>query len=300
MILIFSQNDDYSTNEIIKWLISYKKPYIRVHEDEVFDVRILKKRILLKSDRNDFYIDEIDSVWYRRGGLKLLRLEYMNASINTHMMETQHWIADYIIKTLESKKHINKISSSIINKLVVLEIAEKVGLQVPQYYLSDNTDDVVLNKTIIKSIAGNAILYNFEKETDAAIYTSIVSVKEKEPFFITFFQEYIEKDFEIRTFYLNGKCWSTAIISQNDKKTQIDHRHYNHSKPNRNVPYNLPNILEEKIKILMEKLDLNCGSIDLLKKGEEFYFLEINPIGQFTGHSNICNYNLENIIADYL
>ena len=300
MILIFSQNDDYSTNEVIKWLISFKKPYIRVQEDEVFDVRILKKRILLKSDRNEFYIDEIDSVWYRRGGLKFLRLEYMNASINSHMLETQHWIADYIIKTLESKKHVNKISSSLVNKLVVLEIAEKAGLQVPQYYLSDNTDDVVLNKTIIKSIAGNAILYKFEKEKDAAIYTNVVSIKEKEPFFITFFQEYIEKDFEIRTFYLNGKCWSTAIISQNDKITKIDHRHYNYSKPNRNIPYNLPNALEKKIKVLMEKLDLNCGSIDFLKKGKDFYFLEINPIGQFTGYSTICNYNLENIIANYL
>ncbi|WHF51920.1 grasp-with-spasm system ATP-grasp peptide maturase [Chryseobacterium gotjawalense] len=216
------------------------------------------------------------------------------------MMETQHWIVDYVIKTLETKKHVNKISSSAVNKLVVLETAKKVGLQVPNYYLSDNTDDVVLNKTIIKSIAGNAILQKFEKETDAAIYTSVVRIKEKEPFFITFFQEYIDKDFEIRTFYLNGKCWSTAIISQNDKKTRIDHRHYNHLKPNRNVPYNLPNEVEKKIKVLMEILDLNCGSIDFLKKGEDFYFLEINPIGQFTGHSAICNYNLENIIANYL
>ncbi|WHF51923.1 hypothetical protein QGN23_01275 [Chryseobacterium gotjawalense] len=86
MILIFSKNDDYTTNEIIKWLILYEKPYLRVHEDEIFDVRIHKRRILLKSDRNEFFIDEIDSVWYRRGGLKFLRLEYKNASINTHIV----------------------------------------------------------------------------------------------------------------------------------------------------------------------------------------------------------------------
>jgi glutathione synthase/RimK-type ligase-like ATP-grasp enzyme len=32
---------------------------------------------------------------------------------------------------------------------------------------------------------------------------------------------------------------------------------------------------------LMKLLDLNCGSIDFIKSGDKFYFLEINPTGQF-------------------
>ncbi|SQB45601.1 ATP-GRASP peptide maturase, grasp-with-spasm system [Chryseobacterium jejuense] len=50
----------------------------------------------------------------------------------------------------------------------------------------------------------------------------------------------------------------------------------------------------------MQSLDLNCGSLDLLKSGDKYYFLEVNPIGQFLGLSLICNYSLEKEIACYL
>ncbi|MNY66445.1 hypothetical protein D3C86_2038720 [compost metagenome] len=50
----------------------------------------------------------------------------------------------------------------------------------------------------------------------------------------------------------------------------------------------------------MQALDLNSGSLDFIKSGDKFYFLEINAIGQFLGMSNACNYGLEREIATYL
>jgi glutathione synthase/RimK-type ligase-like ATP-grasp enzyme len=64
--------------------------------------------------------------------------------------------------------------------------------------------------------------------------------------------------------------------------------------------YKLPKEVEQKISILMNKLDLNCGSLDFIKSGNNFYFLEINPIGQFLGLSYKTNSNLEKKIAEYL
>ncbi|WP_263602910.1 hypothetical protein [Chryseobacterium sp. PET-29] len=71
MILIISENNERTTNEVIRWLISFGKKFIRVHEDEIFTIRIKEKRIYIESNRNCFFIDEITHVWYRRGGLKL-------------------------------------------------------------------------------------------------------------------------------------------------------------------------------------------------------------------------------------
>ncbi|MDR6465924.1 grasp-with-spasm system ATP-grasp peptide maturase [Chryseobacterium sediminis] len=300
MILIISQNNEITTTEVIKWLLKLDKSFIRVHEDEVFDIKIQEKRIYLESPRNCFFIDEITSVWYRRGGLKFNRLHYKNEAINLNMNEYQHWLEDYIIKVLESKKHINKQSNSDINKLLVLEAAQKVGLDVPSHFLADTTDDVTLNKTIIKTIGGNPRMENILKDSSGMMYTTIVQENEDENFFITFFQENIEKDFEIRSFYLNGKIWSTAIFSQNDNQTKIDFRKYNDEKPNRKVPYNLPKNIEQKIHQLMQSLDLNSGSLDFIKNDGKYYFLEVNPVGQFLGISVICNYLLEKEIADYL
>ncbi|MFZ4931080.1 grasp-with-spasm system ATP-grasp peptide maturase [Chryseobacterium sp. Mn2064] len=301
MILIISNNNERTTLKVIQWLLDMKKDFIRIHEDEVFEIKTENKQVFLKSDRSSFFLDDITSVWYRRGRLKIKRLKYDNASVNAHMNEVQHWLEDYVRKTLESKKHINKESNSDINKLLVLEQAKKAGLEVPEYFLADNTEQVSLHKTIIKTIGGNPILDDIDTDLNGIMYTTTIHHKEKTDFFITFFQEQIDKEFEIRTFYLNGKCYSMAIFSQNDKQTKTDFRKYNFKKPNRNIPYILPSHIEEKIDVLMRTLDLNCGSLDFIKcKEGKFFFLEVNTIGQFLGLSNICNYSLDKEIAEYL
>lgn len=300
MILIISQNNEITTTEVIKELIAMGKKFLRVHEDEVFEIKTLNKRILLESNRNSFYLDEIESVWYRRGRLAFKRLKYKKRCINLNMNETQYLLEDYVKKILESKRHINKYTNSDVNKLIVLDKAKEIGFDVPEYFLAEDTDDVEIEKTIVKTLNGNVILDEIKKNSGGFMYTSIVNEHEDGNFFITFFQEKIEKDFEVRTFYLNGCCWSMAIFSQNDEQTKVDFRKYNDIKPNRNVPYHLPSHLEEKIHQLMQSLDLNSGSLDFIKKGNKHYFLEINPIGQFTGMSDTCNYSLEQKIAEYL
>lgn len=300
MILIISKNNEITTTTVIMWLIAMKKEFIRIHENEVFEIKTAEKRILLKSTRNQFFLDEITAVWYRRGNIAFDTLKYENQAINRYMFEVQHWLTDYVIKSLEGKKHINKESNSHVNKLLVLEKAKKVGLDVPPYFLAEDMKDVIINQTIVKPISGTPIIDMVHENQNGIMYTSVIEQKKESNFFISFFQDKIEKDFEIRSFYLNGKIYSTAIISQNDERTKIDHRRYNSKIPNRNVRYNLPLEVEQKITVLMQALDLNSGSLDFIKSGDKFYFLEINAIGQFLGMSNACNYGLEREIATYL
>jgi len=50
----------------------------------------------------------------------------------------------------------------------------------------------------------------------------------------------------------------------------------------------------------MTELGLTSGSLDFIKNGEKFYFLEVNAIGQFGNVSFHCNYNLDYEIAKSL
>jgi ATP-GRASP peptide maturase of grasp-with-spasm system len=300
MILILSKKNEITTNEVTKWLVSMKKKFIRVNEDEIFEISVIKKQIQLASNRNQFFLNDITSVWYRKGELRFENLTFENKAINQHMSEVQYWLQDFVLKTLENKKTINKQSNASVNKLLVLQKAKDIGLKVPEYFLATNTNDVVLNKTITKSISEDLYLSNIFENTDALSYTKVVQKLNKNNFYPSFFQEKIEKDFEIRSFYLNGKIWSIAIFSQNSEQTKVDYRNYNKVKPNRNISYNLPKNIEEKINLLMKSFDLNCGSLDFMKNGNDFYFLEINPVGQFIGLSQQCNYNLDKEIANYL
>ncbi len=120
-------------------------------------------------------------------------------------------------------------------------------------------------------------------------------------FFPSLFQVYVEKDVELRVFYLEEKFYTMAIFSQLDKQTKIDFRNYNDENPNRNVPYLLPKEIKKKLKKLMKKLNLNTGSIDLIKTpNKKYVFLEVNPTGQFGFVSKPCNYYLEDEIAKKL
>ena len=115
------------------------------------------------------------------------------------------------------------------------------------------------------------------------------------------FQQYIPKKYEIRSFYLKGQFRSMAIFSQQNEKTKLDFRNYDQERPNRNVPYNLPKSLEQKLHKLMLKLDINCGSMDIIvTPDDQYYFLEVNPFGQFQWLSKGCNYFLERMIAKNL
>ncbi len=127
----------------------------------------------------------------------------------------------------------------------------------------------------------------------------IESFPEKFP--LTLFQEQIDKILELRVFYLKGKMWTSAILSQQQENTLVDCRNYDIEKMNRVIPYTLPKDIEAKINSFMKIISMDTGSIDILVSNKnEYYFLEVNPGGQFTGYSEICNYNLEMKIAKHL
>lgn len=54
--------------------------------------------------------------------------------------------------------------------------------------------------------------------------------------------------------------------------------------------------------MLMTKLNLNTGSIDILKSSNDgkYYFLEVNPSAQFGMTAFPCNYPLHKIVAHSL
>ena len=195
MVLIFSEKNDQTTNKVIQWLLYYNKAFIRINDDEIFEIQVENRRLKLVSRSNCFFIDEITSVWFRRGGLKIKYLEYDNAGLNDYMFETQFWIKDYILYKLEQVKTINKESKSTVNKLIVLEYAEKIGLSVPQYFLSNSTDGLEMGDFVTKTINGNGTV-DISDNVSGWSYTTVLDQNLDFTFYPTLFQNLIEKKFE--------------------------------------------------------------------------------------------------------
>lgn len=321
MILIISSQHDQNVNEVIDWLDLYKKKYVRIYEETVIKLSYLS----LDNNNVDFELEcednfisfkikysNISSVWYRWGkfkinvpsidiALKEVLIEYFNGEVK---------VVNYFIhKLLKLKRHINSYLDNNVSKLDMLLCAIKHNLIIPNTLISSDLSKLKFfykhNKGGVISKAIEYSYINPEEGIDIGGYTSLVLDKNfkiaNNFVFPSLLQKCIEKKFEVRTFYLNGDFYSTAIFSQNDTQTKIDFRNYNFDKMNRVVPYKLPYNIEEKLSNFCKELQINCGSFDIVVDiNMEYIFLEINPIGQFQQVSKPCNYNLHYKIAQYL
>jgi ATP-GRASP peptide maturase of grasp-with-spasm system len=308
MILIISINNDYSTTSVIEWLNFFNKKFIRINDGDEILLSFTGDEIVFNVNNICFNLSEIKSCWYRRGSLNL-KFNINNKIKQFHEFNTFEAIKveQYIYYILGSLRTINNYSDSNVNKLIISDIARKLKIKTPDDYLINSKkelkklDNKHIQGFITKSICGNpAIKFN---NFTLINFTQKINLEdiETDNFALSLVQNYIEKKYELRIFYLDKSFYTMAIFSQSDSQTSVDFRNYNKIKPNRTVPYNLPLSEEQKIINLMDKLNLNCGSIDMIvDKNNEYVFLEVNPIGQFGMVSNPCNYNLNKVIAEYL
>jgi ATP-GRASP peptide maturase of grasp-with-spasm system len=204
---------------------------------------------------------------------------------------------------MKEKPHIGTFHTRAVNKLKVLYEAAKLGIEIPETLVTAKKKLVLEYSS--KNIISKSIYEGFKckiKNGNYTLYTEkVVKRNLKATFFPTLFQSTIEKEADIRSFYLDGKFYSMAIRSQSAEQTETDFRKYLKDIQNRSFSFKLPTEIEDKLHQLMLKIGLNTGSIDIIfTKDGRFVFLEVNPVGQFGMTSIPCNYYLEKAIAEKL
>jgi ATP-GRASP peptide maturase of grasp-with-spasm system len=321
-IIILTDPHDISTDQVINWIDYWKQTYLRINSGDLFD-EFCKFKIndSMENQLNHYVtirgykvnLSQVKSVWYRRSILDSINEVYSDD------LEVHNQIKSFVIyelrygtfmfyRLLEDAYWINKPWNSNNDKLYTLLVAKRIGIKVPETIVTNNREEVKQflkkNKSIIIKPIYNVepIIYQEEAYvtfTKMFFYEDLEKLKDR--FFPTLFQEKIEKYLDIRVFYLDGLFYSMAIFSQLDSQTKLDFRKYNSDKPNRMVPFKLPKNIEIKLNKLMNYMKLNSGSIDMImNENNDYYFLEVNPVGQFGMVSINCNYFLEKLIAKHL
>lgn len=329
MILILSHEHlDEPTNCIIDWLLYHNANFKRLNGSDFSFASNLKIDLVENTIRDNngqiLSPSDISVVWYRRWVAPLEKKTYFEnflkkgftndetlliETYNKYLQQESTIYTNGIFSIFKDKFWIPKPSKARgnINKLDVLLRAKDTGLKIPNTIVTSSKEDVIefleSNGSIITKPIYEANTFRY-KEIEKPLLTAEVTnedIKEfPETFFPSLFQNNIKKEFEIRTFIHRNKIYSMAMFSQNDKQTSVDFRNYNIEKPNRYVPFILPSEIETKLLNLLEDLELNTGSIDLIYDGSNYIFLEINPVGQFGMVSLNCNYHLEKMIAEDL
>lgn len=324
MVVIMSNRYETTTDYVIDWIKHYDTNYLRLNtEDEIHlnDIELNSeegfKRFELSVNGKIYDLTNTTAFWYRKGEPKIsyelpqdTNLDsYILEEIKHHLEMESNKLNQLLYYYLKTKRSLCSFYGARVNKLIILSLASQVGLDIPSSFITTKKKSIEQKINQKSEIVTKGIWENFylqKKQEFYQTYTEAVRLnnldKMENRFFPSLIQENIEKKYELRVFFINNKLFSTAILSQNNPKTQQDFRKYDDENPNRVVPYKIPKIIEKKIVALMNLVKLNTGSIDLMvTKDNRYIFLEVNPVGQFIGMvEHPCNFLICKEIAAYL
>ncbi len=114
------------------------------------------------------------------------------------------------------------------------------------------------------------------------------------------FQTYINKEYELRITALEHKVVGIAIHSQDSAQSRLDYRRYDFD----NVRYNhieLPDFVTSFCTAMLKHYGLLFGEFDFIyTKDSKYFFLELNPNGQWLWLELKSKYPLSKDVADNL
>ena len=302
-VLLISNRFDFSTDFIAVELANQDVDFIRINRDELKDYSIefdpIKPEFKAQCKDYSFTISTVHlkSIYYRAPTF-LRDIFQENLSEEEQLIRTQ-WAA--FVRSLcvfENVKWLNNPTD--IYKAEIkpyqLFIANKLGIKIPKTIVSNVTLNSGFKYQAIKSI-DTAIVRNGDNES--FVYTEIYKENELEevkytsPFFI---QQGLVPKIDIRVTVVENKAIAIKITS--DKEIDEDWRRYKNELTY--TFFELPKTVHDFCINYTRKLNLNFSAIDLVLHDNEYYFIEINPTGEWSWLQKKTGYNFDKLIVESL
>lgn len=317
MILVLTtEAGDFSHLRFVDWLNYYNADYFILTGESIFTGR--NKLTLIDNQLfiNDINLTKEVNVVFNCRWLTTIELpkisedKILNNDIKINLSREINELLDFLNINLYNALWIPNLKSTMVNKLAVLETAKNIGIDIP-YYLVTNQKYKLLDflqkhkQVITKAISNFKKLSTSDNILINPIYTKIVAsdLAERLPdtFFMSMFQQYIPKEKEYRVLFFNDQFYTAELLTQENDFSTIDSRKVDKKDSDiRIIKSDLPNEVKTKLDLLMHKLNLNIGCIDLIKYQNRYYFLEVNPVGQIEGYSTRANLNFEKQVVEFM
>lgn len=315
-ILIITNRDDYTADFLIVKLKQVKVPYWRFNTEDYPQNVVLKWRFdgnayegCFIHPRGKVEFDEIKSIWFRRPVLPVPSTDISDIPAKEFCIAESSEFLEGLWKYLDCfwvsrPDNIRKAE----NKLYQLKIASDIGFRTPKTIITNNPDDLLF---FYESCDGNIINKPLRRgrleysDGIRLIYSNRVTREQIDKrYFVkyspTFFQEYIPKEFELRITVIGKEVFPVAIHSQEDTLTIDDWRRDQAGKL-KYSKYNLPVDIENYCCELLKSFDLQFGAIDMIVTPEgRYYFLEINPNGQWAWIEEVTSLPLAEALLNLL
>lgn len=309
-VLILGSKYDLTCDYIIAQLRTMKQPYFRLNSEDLPDFEIALEpvhgvlRIHHDNVSTTLRANEIKSVLYRR---PVFLRDYYDAELNAEeKFKRQHW-AVFLrnLMVLDECLWINHPASiyHAEHKGVQLRIAKKIGFLVPETIFTNNqrfiSKKIHPSGTIVLKGIDTVIFREGNQESFG--FTQFVTKKniisEELGTAPAIFQQPILHKTDIRVTVIENVVYAVAILT-NSSPIEEDWR--THKGSAAFVSHILPKSITRKCLRLVKELNLIFGAIDLVLSDGKYYFLEINPTGEWAWLVDSANLPIDRAFAQCL
>lgn len=314
MVLIFTDRFDVHADVVIEKLKAENVPYYRFN----LDVQSLKKSYVsfrngnwtIKSESGEISTSQVSCVWFRKAFMEL-SLEEREITDAGFKIWRKEWNSTLlgIQNSLKKLPCLNPLRKAFKgeNKFYQMDVAQEVGFEMPETLVSNSKADILdfvrnHKKSIFKMM--NQDLYNIDGEYKS-LYSNVISASDVDKFRDDeenplVFQEYVEKQFEVRYTVVEENHFVCKIDSQASKRANEDWRRYDLS----HTPHSIiepPADVKEKVIRMMEILGLEYGALDfIVTPRNKWIFLEINCTGQYLWIEELTGLQISSAITSWL
>lgn len=310
MILCITHSRDfYNIDLFFEYLTSKNIPYFRLNSDKLNHaqkISISQNSFELTDESgNRLKSEDVKSVWHRKSW-RIDTPEELDEEYKKIFIQEYSTLRYNLFTSLERVPWINplEIENKIDgNKMLQLNIAENNGLIVPETLFSNDAEAITaffythcnrkmvakLHGVISKSMGGENFLSTHIIDED-----SLENIADIE-YCPMIFQPYIEKEYELRIVYLDGEFFTGKINNSENTDWRIAKGNYFWS------DYDLPENIKSGLTGMMKEMGLYLGAIDMIRgKDGKYYFLEVNPQGEWGMLQKDLNFPIAQRIADNL
>ncbi len=302
-VLLISNRFDFSTDFVAVELDKQQISYLRINRDELKDYSIefnpIVPEVVGEYEGYTFTLSDkfLKSIYYRAP--TFLRDIFQEGLTEDEQLIRTQWAA--FVRSLcvfENAKWLNNPTD--IYKAEIkpyqLYLANKLGMKVPKSIISNKTLDIGFEVVAIKSI-DTAIVSKGEEE--GFVYTEIYNRNElkEEKYTSPFFnQQGLVPKIDLRVTVVESNLVAIKIYSE--ENIDEDWRRFK-DKLNYSI-IELPQEINDFCINYVKELNLKFGAIDLIFHENEYYFIEINPTGEWSWLQQNTGFRFDELIVNSL
>ncbi len=227
-------------------------------------------------------LDRVGTVWWRRPLPYVLEPD-LEASVASFVLTECHEAISGMWHTLDATWVNPPMSDEVAaHKPLQLARAQDLGLRVPRTLITNDpaaargfVDELGPGRTVYKTFVASEENWRetrLVRPEELALLDSVHLAP-------VIFQEYVEAEADLRVTALGEELWAAEIVAT-DSSYPVDYRMDMGAA--RFAPTTLPDHVAEKLLLLMKRLDIVYGAIDLRRTAAgEYVFLEVNPAGEW-------------------